>query len=127
MNRMRLMRFAGLLTVIVLLMAGFAVAGPNQFGVADTYRVNFAEPVRVADTLLPSGDYEIRHIMQGQDHIMVFRQLGARKAVEVKAKCTLVPLSDKATNSQKIYAVNAANERVLRELIFKGDKAKHVF
>jgi hypothetical protein len=127
MNLMRLMRCAGLLIAIVLFMASFAVAGANQFGVADSYRVNFAEPVRIADTLLPQGDYEIRHTMQGQDHIMVFRQLGTRKVVEVKAKCTLVPLLGKAANSEKIYSVNAANERVLHELTFKGDTAKHVF
>jgi hypothetical protein len=105
----------------------YATAGTNQLGVADTYRVSFSEPVRVADTLLPSGDYEIRHVMQGQDHIMVFRQLRTSKPVEVRAKCTLVPLADKAADSQKIYELNASNERVLHELIFKGDRAKHVF
>ena len=124
---MRSMRFAGFLAVILTIVATFAVAGQNQFGVADTYTVTFSDPVRVADTLLPKGDYEIRHTMEGPDHIMVFKQLGTRIPVEVKAKCTLVTLPQKASSSQKIYAVNAANERVLRELIFKGDKAKHVF
>jgi hypothetical protein len=124
---MRWMRFAGVLLPIILLMATLASAGENQLGLADTYRVSFTEPVRVADTLLPKGDYEIRHTMQGQEHIMAFRQLGTRKPVEIKAKCTLVPLTEKAAASEKIYSVNAANERVLRELTFKGDKAKHVF
>jgi hypothetical protein len=36
-------------------------------------------------------------------------------------------LAEKAPDSQKIYQLNAANERVLQELIFKGDRAKHVF
>lgn len=125
---MRLIKFVGFLIPILVLMLGvFAAAGTNQSGVADTYQVNFSEPTRVADTLLPRGDYEIRHVMQGQDHIMVFRQLRTSKPVEVRAKCTLVPLADKADNSQKIYEVNASNERVLHELIFKGDRAKHVF
>ena len=123
---MRLMRFVGIVA-IMLLMAAFAAAKLNQFGVEDTYQVTFSDPVRVADTLLPRGDYEILHTMQGQDHIMVFRQLRSKKPVEVKVKCTLVTLPEKAVNTQKIYALNAANERVLRELIFKGDKAKHVF
>jgi hypothetical protein len=89
--------------------------------------VSFAEKVRVADTLLPQGNYEIRHVMEGSDHIMVFRQLGTKKPVEVRAKCTLVPLSSKADKDQTIYILNAANERVLQELVFKGDRAKHVF
>ena len=125
---MRFTKFTGLLIPILVLMLGvFAMAGTNQMGIADSYRVNFSEPVRVADTLLPSGDYEIIHVMEGQDHIMVFRQLRTRKPVEVRAKCTLVPLAEKAPDSQKIYQLNAANERVLQELNFKGDRAKHVF
>jgi hypothetical protein len=125
---MRLTKFAGLfLPILVLILGLFAVAGTNQMGVADSYRVNFSEPVRVADTLLPRGDYEIRHVMEGQDHIMIFRQLHSSKPVEVRAKCTLVPLTAKAPDSQKIYQLNASNERVLHELVFQGDRAKHVF
>jgi len=57
----------------------------------------------------------------------VFRQLGTKKPVEVRAKCTLVPLGAKAYRDEKGYVLNAANERVLHELIFKGDYSKHVF
>jgi len=117
-------------SVLVLLcffMLGAVAVAENQLGIADTYRVNFSEKVRVADTLLPKGNYEVRHVMEGPDHIMVFRQLGTKKPVEVRAKCTLEPLSSKATEDKKIYVLNAANERVLRELVFKGDQAKHVF
>jgi hypothetical protein len=42
-------------------------------------------------------------------------------------KCTLMSLGAKATRDEKEYNVNAANEFVLQELIFKGDRAKHVF
>ena len=122
---MRLIKFAGL--VVLILMSTFAVAGQNSLGIADNYRVSFAQPVRVADTLLPQGNYEIRHVMEGENHIMVFHQLGVKKPVEVRAKCTLVPLSEKAKDSQKLYTQNAKNEWVLQELTFKGDRAKHVF
>jgi hypothetical protein len=124
---MRQMRFVGILATICFLLSVFAGAGQNPMGIADTYRVSFSERVWVANTVLPQGNYEIRHIMEGQDHIMVFRQLGVRKPAEVRAKCQLVSLSAKAGESQKIYTMNAANERVLQELIFKGDRAKHVF
>ncbi|MGA9643270.1 MAG: hypothetical protein WBQ72_17870 [Terriglobales bacterium] len=113
--------------IAIVLLAGLAVAGENSLGVSNLYRVNFSQNVRVADTLLPSGDYEIRHVMEGANHIMVFRQVGVKKAVEIRAKCTLVPLPEKATETQKVYELNAANERVLHELIFKGDTSKHVF
>ncbi len=125
---MRQVRFAGVVIAIgVLLLCVFTVADQNQLGVASKYQVSFTEKVWVAGTILPQGNYEIRHVMEGEDHIMVFRQLGVRKPVELRAKCTLVPLAEKSDQTQKIYTVNAANEWVLHELIFKGDHAKHVF
>jgi hypothetical protein len=119
--------FAGILILMCVFILGAVSAAENQMGIKDNYQVNFSEKVRVADTLLPQGNYDIRHVMEGSDHIMVFRQLGTKKPVEVRAKCTLVPLSAKADKSQTIYILNAANERVLQELVFKGDLAKHVF
>jgi hypothetical protein len=124
---MRLLKSLLVTPICVLFLGVFALAEQNQMGISDVYRVNFSEKVRVADTLLPSGNYEIRHVMEGADHIMVFRQLRVRKPVEVRAKCTLVPLPAKAAEDTKIFELNAANERVLRELTFKGDLAKHVF
>lgn len=119
--------FAGILVLMCVCMLGSTMLAENQMGISDRYQVSFSQNVRVADTLLPKGEYEIRHVMQGSDHIMVFRQLGTRKPVELRAKCTLVPLSAKATSSEKVFILNAANEQVLQELVFKGDRAKHVF
>jgi len=124
---MRLVKPIFAVSICVLLLGVFALAGQNPMGISDVYKVNFSEKVLVANTVLPSGDYEIRHVMEGSDHIMVFRQIGVKKPIEVRAKCTLVPLAAKAADTQKIYQLNAANERVLHELIFKGDRAKHVF
>lgn len=124
---MRLTKAVCAVAVCIFLLSAFALAGQNQLGVADFYKVNFTQKVRVADAVLPSGDYEIRHVMQGSDHIMVFRQLDVKKPVEARVKCTMVALPAKATDNQKIFQMNAANELVLHELIFKGDRAKHVF
>lgn len=124
---MRFIKPALVISICVLLLGVSAFAGQNPMGISDVYKVNFAEKIKVADTVLPAGDYEIRHVMEGTNHIMVFHQLGVRKPVEVRAKCTIVPLTEKAADSEKIYVLNAANERVLHELIFKGDHAKHVF
>ena len=119
--------FVGILVLMcVLLVASTAVAN-NPMGIADKYEVTFPEKVLIAGTMLPKGNYQIDHVMEGSDHIMVFHQLGVKKPAEVRAKCTLVPLGAKATQDQKTYVVNAANERVLQQLVFKGDLAAHVF
>ena len=119
--------FARILILLCVFVLGAVSAAENQLGIRDNYQVNFSEKVRVADTLLPKGNYEIRHVMEGSDHIMVFRQLGTKKPIEVRAKCTLVSLGAKATRDEKIFTLNAANERVLHELVFKGDLASHMF
>ena len=119
--------FAGILILMCVFMLNSALTAENQTGIADSYRVSFVEKFRVADTLLPQGTYDIRHVMEGSDHIMVFRLVGKKNATEVRAKCTLVPLEAKADKDERVYELNAANERVLHQLVFKGDHAKHVF
>jgi len=119
--------FAGILVLMCVVMLGAVAAAENQMGIQDKYEVSFSQNVRVADTLLPKGRYEIRHVMEGSNHIMIFRELGTKKPVEVRAKCSLVPLGAKAGRDEKTYTLNAANELVLQEMVFKGDRARHVF
>jgi len=121
---MRSLKVLGLL-MCVLALVSFAMAADN-LGIREVSRVTFAVPMRVGTALLPAGDYVVRHTMEGQVHTMVFQPVRG-KGPEVKVKCTLVPLGQKADQTQTIYTLNAANERVLRELIFRGDTAKHVF
>jgi hypothetical protein len=123
---MRSLRIIGMFLCVLALVSLAAAAGEN-LGIRDTYRITFVAPVHVGTDVLPAGDYKIRHTMEGQEHVMVFQLLGTTKSTEVKVKCTLVPLAQKAPKDQTIYMLNAANERVLQELIFRGDKAKHVF
>ncbi len=114
------------LALSALLMSTLVLAQQNKFGIADKNTVHFSDPVRVGGTLLPKGNYEVRHSMKHGEHIMVFRQL-VPKAVEVRAKCTLVPLPEPASETRSAYVLNDSNERVLQEMVFKGDTAKHVF
>jgi hypothetical protein len=112
--------------VCVLGLAVLATAANNKFGVAEVHKVNFLNSIRVGDVLLPQGDYEVRHVMEGENHIMVFHKLSG-KPVEARVKCELVTLPRKASQTQKAYLTNAANEQVLQELVFEGESAKHVF
>jgi hypothetical protein len=113
------------LVVCVLVAVPLAIAG-GGFGVRDTGRIDFASPTRVAGTLLPAGEYLVRHTMEGQEHVMVFQSV-RHKVQDVKAKCQLVKLGKKADQTRTVYQLNAANERVLQELVFAGDTSKHVF
>ena len=114
---------------ICALLLGTVVAAQqqNKLGAADKYQVAFSSPTRVGNVLLPKGAYQIVHTMEGDTHIMVFTQEGVKNPVETRAECSLVPLQEKATQTQTVYGLNANNEHVLLELVFKGETAKHVF
>jgi len=122
---MRLFRVI-LLMVYVLGLSCAMFAAANSMGIQDVSHITFVAPMRVGGALLPAGEYLVRHTMNGQEHVMVFESVKT-KAVEAKAKCTLIPLTKKANETATIYEMNAANERVLQELVFRGDTAKHVF
>lgn len=124
---MRSLRFVAVLGLCIVGLSLFALAKQNQFGVADVRHVEFTAATRIGDVLLPQGYYRVLHSMEGQDHVMVFQQLKAKKPAEARVKCQLVPLPKKAERDEQSFRINAGNERVLHTLVFSGDLAQHVF
>ncbi len=119
------MRFSKMVSIFVLILCAVALASTNKLGIHDVNRVKFESPVRIGTQVLPAGEYVVRHSMAGEDHVMNFERVGRKEVFHVK--CTLVPLSKKAENNGAVYETTSTNERVLRELTFGGDTAKHVF
>ena len=118
-------------SMIAVLLAVVAVVGclslaakDNPMGIAEKQTITFTAPTMVGGTLLPAGDYNVLHQMNGQTHVMVFKQIAGK--AEAKANCNLVPLKAKAERTEQRYTTNAKNERVLQEMTFAGDKATHV-
>ncbi len=124
---MRFMKVLAVVVVCLLAFSGLAVAGHNNMGVADRHQIRFDNPVRVGDTLLPVGNYQVIHTMEGENHVMVFKRTDVRKGVEVRVKCQLVKLNERATDTKKVYVLNQAQERVLSTLVFEGEQAQHQF
>ena len=109
---------------LVLVLLGSMAAKDNPMGIATKQTLTFTQPTVVAGSLLPAGDYNVTHEMQGQTHIMIFKQKGG--TAQAKAKCTLMPLASKAMVSEQRFTENAQNQRVLVQMTFYGDKAIHV-
>ncbi len=122
---MRSVKFIALLMLVSI--ASLAVAALNQYGVADVQKVTFNDPIKVGDVVLPKGEYKVQHTMEGENHIMVFTQQKVLSPAESRVKCQLVKLNTKAERTQLIYSQNADNVRILQEITFRGDTAKHVF
>lgn len=124
---MRVLKVVAVVAVCLIAAGVLLAANQNKFGVADTRIVTFDQPMLVGNVLLPQGDYQVKHTMDGDNHVMVFTQLHTKKAAEARVKCTLVPLPQKAAQSATLYTRDASDRHVLQELVFKGDQAKHVF
>jgi len=122
---MKTLKTTLLCAIVLLTFASLLSAGTNKYGVSDVRKLTLTAPTRVGDVLLPQGEYEVRHLMEADNHVMVFKQLSGK--AEARVKCNLVPLEKKAERNQVTYVVNAAKERVLQTLTFSGDKAEHVF
>jgi hypothetical protein len=116
--------FVILAALLVIGVASLFAANDSMAGVALKQDIIFTGPTMVGGTLLPSGDYKVTHEMQGSEHIMIFKQMGGK--AEAKAKCNLVPLPEKAKQTEQRYTENAKNEHVLVEMTFRGDTSKHV-
>jgi hypothetical protein len=124
---MRVSKRFALIAICILAVSLLATASQNKFGVADSRTIELVAPTWVGGTLLPRGNYKVIHTMEGQDHIMVFTQLNTQKPAEVRVKCQLVNLAKKADRDEQIYTMNPSHERILHELVFRGDSAQHVF
>jgi hypothetical protein len=121
---MRFLKYFGLLICVLSVMA---MASDNKLGIREVRRVTFHTTVHIGSNVLQPGEYVVRHAMDGEDHMMTFERVNAKGKEVVKVKCTLVPLSQKADQDQSVFQTTASNERVLQELVFAGDTAKHVF
>jgi sensor c-di-GMP phosphodiesterase-like protein len=124
---MRGMKLAAGLAVFVLAVGALSFAKLNQFGVADQHKVVFSDSITVGDVVLPRGEYVVQHTMEGENHVMVFTQTGVKQPATARVQCHIVSLEAKAPSNQVIYTHNNAEKHVLQELVFAGEKAKHVF
>ncbi len=124
MSQKRITVFLLALFVALLCNAVLLSAKDNPMGIKDKQDITLSAPTLVGGTVLPAGDYKVTHEMQDQIHIMIFKQ--SHGTAEVKTKCTLVPLNEKAQDTRQLYETNAKNQKVLMEMIFRGDTAKHV-
>lgn len=95
-----------------------------------------SSPTRVGDVLLEPGTYRVQHLVEGDDHFVVFSKLphprpgyqhsGEGKEV-ARVKCRLEPLGEKAKHSGMRFGTNAAGEATVEEVHMKGEDVRHVF
>ena len=135
-TRLEVMRIA-----LIALLATFSAPLYAQHG--DTLSANkkgmvrFSSKVRVGDVMLKSGMYHVQHVIEGNDHVIVFkpvtmpggyREYGMREGREVvRLKCQIEPVSKSVRNTKIQLGRNASGERVIEAIQVAGEKVKHTF
>ena len=99
--------------------------------------VRFSSKVRIGDRLLEPGMYHVQHVVEGTDHVFVFKPVtmpaGYREysmvegAEIVRLKCRVEPVAKAVNNTKVIFGRNTAGERTIEEIQVAGEKVKHIF
>ena len=114
------MRKIAFLLTFVLAIAAVVLAKDNQLGVNRTKTVKFAQEALVGGQVLPAGTYRVTHVMEGADHIMVFKG----DTTQTRVKCNMVPLPEKsrfcASAFRRVSAARAAGNRTRNVLPLPG-------
>jgi len=97
--------------------------------------ISFTSAVRVGAVVLKRGEYYLQHVIEGEDHVIVFRKkvrlrtdLTPSPGKEVaRVICKLTPLGETAKHTGFRYGLNAAGEKTIEEIHVQGENVKHVF
>ncbi|MFQ5738167.1 MAG: hypothetical protein ACE5JX_04100 [Acidobacteriota bacterium] len=99
----------------------------------------FTDPVRIGNLRLSPRTYQFQHVMDSNkdEHFVVFRRMARLSETHTsvgreagRVKCRLVPLAGRARHTEMHFSEteeNSSGERVLKELIVRGEVFKHVF
>ncbi len=119
-----IMKKIAAVAIIMLFVVGIVFAADTTFGAGKTRNITFNADLKVGDKVLPAGEYKVLHLMEGNEHTLVFKSL--TNVEKVRVKCTMVQLDKKADMTFSEYNTVGGN-RVLTTIVFRGDNFKHTF
>ena len=117
------MRKFALLALILVVASSMLFAGTDRPIPHKEKSVTLYSDVKVAGKVLPKGEYDVRHVSDGQDNILVFSQ--GKK--EYRFKCQLQPTADKTNGVALQMKTDPDGTRTLVSVTFPGDASAHVF
>ena len=110
-------------TVLLFLIAVSAMAADaSNVDVGKSWALTLHHPTRVGAALLPAGDYNVRHLKDGEGHVLAFKS--GRKEM-ARVGCKLEQLPKKVERTSLLEDTNGAGEQVLMSIAFAGDKFRH--
>jgi hypothetical protein len=128
----------GVVTLFVGALMTQAALGQSVKGVeiGKKGEIHFKSKVKAGDTVLGPGMYQVQHVVDGDSHAIVFREMSmpagyrmgsATVGKEVaRAKCSVEPVEKKVHSSRIVLRTTDAGEKQVAEVQIAGEAYKHV-
>ena len=101
-----------------------------------TGMVRLSKSVWAGDVRLKRGMYHVKHVVDGNGHVLVFRPValpaGYKEFAMFEGKevarlaCTVEPATKQVRNTKVRLARNAAGDLVIQEIQIAGERVKHI-
>ncbi|MBZ5511380.1 MAG: hypothetical protein LAN70_09450 [Acidobacteriia bacterium] len=111
------------LVLLVTIAAGAFAADASSPRAGKTWSITFYNSTKVGTTMLPAGTYKAQQLVDGDNHVLVFKDAGNKERARVN--CTIEQLDNKAAETEYDTTKNDAGEKVLQSVVFGGDRYKH--
>ncbi len=112
-----------LIAFILVVITSMLYAGVDRPVPHKEKTVTLYSDVKVGDKVLPKGEYDVKHVSEGADNVLVFTS--GRK--EYRFKCQLKPITDKVEGVALQFRTNTDGTKSLVSVTFPGDASAHVF
>ncbi len=113
------------MVIFALIVVGTLVAAQNG-AVGKAHDLTLRAPARIGDITLPAATYQVTHLMENGQHVMLFKGIRGDKK-EYRVSCKMRELQAVARNDEIHFEEPSPKERILTTLVFAGDKVEHVF
>jgi len=98
--------------------------------------VHFTSEVKAGDTVLKPGMYQVQHLEEGADHVIVFKEMSMPAGYKMgntpvgkeaaRIKCKVEPVSKKVSNTKITLRTNDKGEKEIAEVQVAGEAFKHL-
>jgi hypothetical protein len=98
--------------------------------------VHFTTQVKAGDTVLKPGMYQVQHVVEGSEHVIIFKEMGMPAGYKMgntpagkevaRIKCKIEPVTKKVNNTKITVRTNAAGEKEIAEVQVAGEAFKHL-
>jgi hypothetical protein len=98
--------------------------------------LHFTTAVKVGEVALQPGMYQVQHVTEGTNHVIVFKEVGMQAGYRhgntpvgkevARVQCTVEPITKKVSNTKITLRTNAAGQKEVAEVQVAGESFKHL-